>query len=168
MPRWPQIDDMLMMLPPRCSMRAGRSARVVVKVPRTLIDIRRSNSSSVTSVVLRAPMFIPALLTRMSTRPYSRSTAEASSFADAESRTSRWTPSESVGSSSARFSAAVRSMSAITMFAPSSLSFCAQARPMPLAPPVTTATLPSRSDTSVSFRRRWAEFMGAVLGRRVR
>src|SRR5690242_3559319 len=163
-PRCPTIEDMLMMRPLRCSMSGGRKARVVRKTPRELIDSTWSYSSSVMSTVARGPMFMPALLTRTSTRPHPRRVVATRFWADPESRTSWRTAIEPSPNSTARFSASCRSMSASTSRAPAALSACAQARPIPRAPPVTTATLPSRSRmcrllrSSLRQSQRWGRF----------
>jgi hypothetical protein len=95
----------------------------------------------------------PALLHRMWHAPYDANTRSASASTASRFETSVTTLCTSAPrarSSLAVLSSARASTSAITTFIPSPTNAPASARPMPLAPPVTTATCPlnSRIDTS--------------------
>src|SRR5581483_2741192 len=133
-----------MMLPPRpeAYMR-GRQARVVRKAPSRWIassffHSANGNSSSGWTI------WMPALLTRMSTPPNASATAAMPASTAASLVTSiatliAWTPR--LRSSPATASAASLLRSAIATFAPAWLYASAMALPIPLAAPVTTATL---------------------------
>src|SRR2546422_1083128 len=80
--------------------------------------------------------------------PWAANTRSASAFTDSRCDTSVTTPSTSAPrarSSPAVCSSACASTSASTSFMPSPANAPASARPMPLAPPVTTATRPLNS-----------------------
>src|SRR5688500_12535220 len=85
---------------------------------------------------------IPALLTRMSIGPRRRSTSSRKAVKPARSVTSSPSPTTASPSSAAVRSAASRSTSPIATRAPLAISASVIARPMPRAPPVTTAVLP--------------------------
>src|SRR5262245_134428 len=91
----------------------------------------------------------PALLQSTCTLPCFATTASASACTDSERVTSQTTPETSArlarASSAALFSSAAASTSASTTFMPARASRAPSARPMPDAPPVTTATLPAKS-----------------------
>src|SRR5207237_6831126 len=102
-----------------------------------------SSATSSAAVSLRA---MPALLTRMSIRPCSRTIASATALTRAESRTSRTT------------SAPERSP--VITRAPASVSASAAARPMPWAAPVAKAARPSSRSLS--------RYMGRSSGKEAR
>src|SRR5712692_3505151 len=89
----------------------------------------------------------PALFTRISSGPSSRSTVSTAAIALSRlvtsSRTARASPPPAL-ISSAVFAATASWISAIATFAPSSARRVAIARPIPCAAPVTIATLPLR------------------------
>jgi len=87
----------------------------------------------------------PALFTTMSTRPKLAITAAASARTLSGSETSTLIPVAPIDAAVA--SSAWRSMSAITTVACSAISCSAMPRPIPAAPPVTTATAPAISVT---------------------
>ena len=82
----------------------------------------------------------PALLHRMWQAPWVSKTWSARDLTDAGSETSHTIPVTSPPSSSVAAFRAGSSTSAITTFMPSPRKALARALPMPLAPPVTTAT----------------------------
>src|SRR5262249_22307096 len=92
------------------------------------------------------PLVTPALLKRRLHAPYLSNTCCASASTESKSLTSVATPSTSPRfRSSPTVSARTGcSMSAMTTRAPSSSRASTMPRPMPLAPPVTTATLPAK------------------------
>src|SRR3954452_7623108 len=101
-----------------------------------------SSSSSIT------PIATPAFAQKRSTGPNASSARAIIASVWAWSETSAPKPAARSPSSPATASAASPSRSATsTPRAPSSTNFHASARPMPPAPPVTTATLPSSSMT---------------------
>src|SRR5215216_7204079 len=85
---------------------------------------------------------IPALLTRTSIGPRRRSTSSRKALKPARSVTSSPNPTTASPSSAAVRSAASRSTSPIATRTPLAIRASVIARPMPLAPPVTTAVLP--------------------------
>ena len=113
-------------------------------MPRKLIAITLSQRSGVDSTNGISTSH-PALFTRMSIGPSSRSTRSAAAIASSSLVTSRATAI--ADAPAARISAAACSaesnwISARATFAPSSASREAIARPIPCAAPVTIATLP--------------------------
>ena len=84
---------------------------------------------------------MPALLNAMSTEPYVSAAVSNSASTASWSETS--TGTNSPPRSSATDLPVAGSMSPTTMVAPSACIRLAAARPIPLAPPVMTATLPA-------------------------
>src|SRR5262245_19777478 len=118
----------------------------------------RSQSSSVLFVNgMPGGAAMPALLTRMSILPSTSRVRSIIVFTSAELVTSVFIASTlrpSVFTSSAVFSAFSTWMSGIAMSAPSRASASTMPRPIPLPPPVTTATLPaSRMETPSIYNR---------------
>src|SRR5438552_712110 len=91
---------------------------------------------------------MPALLTRMSAPPASRSTSRNRLFTASCERTSQASPTARPPTSRAAAAAAVAPRAVRTTVAPSAFSASTMPRPMPRFPPVTTATLPSRKPTA--------------------
>lgn len=134
-------------------------------VPATVRAAKRFNSNKflhasreVSSSVPPSPM-VPALLTRMSTRPNSpmvSSTSLSRSAASVKSATpasalAPFAPRSSSSAAACRTSSSLREQ--IHTWAPSSIKASEMPRPTPLLPPVTRATLPlSASSTVDSFR----------------
>ena len=122
------------------------------KSPRRLVSMIRSQSASVTSSAdLRT--ITAALLTRISIFPKSPITRETSAATDDISLTSvgtatAFSPSFCRDSAACCPSAARRL--AMTTAAPAAASPRAMARPIPWLPPVTMATFPERSKSSIS------------------
>ncbi len=142
--RWPAIDAVLTMWPlPRSSM-AGRNAFTPWITPQRLTPSVHSQSAR-SIAEIDAPPATPALFITTSAGPQADVQASRSPSTDAHSATSHGTASTSPPA--AAMAAAVSSsggcsMSATTTLIPSAANACATARPIPLAPPVTTATLP--------------------------
>ena len=117
-------------------------------VPVRLVSITRDQSASSTSSV--GPFcVIPAAFTRMSTLPNWASTASCSACTCARSATSLTTrsvrrPSPSISAATASTAEDRRELA--TTSAPASANPSAIAWPSPVVPPVTTATLPLKSN----------------------
>src|ERR1700733_3888719 len=132
-----------MMLPLRCWYICRSAARVVRKAPSRWMASSRFQSANGSSSS-GATIWIPALLTRTSIRPKAETAAAMPDSTSDSLVTSiatammRW-PDPS--SCSAVACAAVAFRSAITTLAPAAANVRAISLPMPLAAPVTTATL---------------------------
>ena len=123
----------------------------------------RGVNSSSGAILNVSPHVAPALFTRMSTRPNASATCAAIPCTCSESRTSASTPSDlrpsasiscTTGSTgrwmrSVPPATASGSRATIATSAPCSASVSAIPRPMPWLPPVTTATLPVRSNFGI-------------------
>src|SRR6266481_1289259 len=116
MTRSPTLEPIMMMRPPL--FMCFRAACVATKVPRTLMSIRRSNSSSVVSSNVFGTA-VPALFTRTSSRPNVATVFSTEAAA------------------SAPF------VYVMATFAPSAARRLAIAAPMPRDPPVMSAIFPS-------------------------
>src|SRR2546425_1248404 len=144
---------MLMTFPPPALFIAGYAAREHRKAEVRLVSRTRRHSSRVRSWT-GFRMLVPALLTRMSRRPSRSMVAFVIASTDASLVTSTSMaiavpPCRSISVAAARdFS---RFRAATTIWAPAAASPCAIPRPMPPFPPVTTATLPFRSNTGASL-----------------
>jgi hypothetical protein len=98
---------------------------------------------------------MPALLTQMSMVPSSSTVRDANATMDSSSATSRPPPVTCMPRAeraSAEATASFSSRSPIITAAPASASLVAAARPMPFAPPVTTATRPDSETRSAMLR----------------
>src|SRR5688572_2568551 len=124
---------------PDASMR-GTNDWMPCATPRTLTPNTHSQSDGSVSQTSRLGTPTPALLHRMWQAPCVANTRSASADTEAGSDTSVTTPVTLPPSSWTAFSSAGCSTSAITTFMPSPTKALASALPMPLAPPVTTAT----------------------------
>ena len=146
LPRRLQIDPVITIAPPEpwaayCR-KALRSPR---NVPRRLTAITRSKSSAESSSNGASEPGMPALSTCRSIRPKRSTIASAQSSTSASSEMSTVTGNAWSPNSSASSRARWPSRSAIATWAPPSASWRTVAEPMPPAPPVTSATLPSKS-----------------------
>src|SRR5438445_5877436 len=154
----PAIEAMLTMRPAFRSMKCGVIALHVRKTDFVLTAKVRSQSSSVLFVngIPGGPA-APALLTRMSILPNDsrvRSTIVLTSAALVTSVFMARTLRPSPLTSPATFSAFSTWMSGMAMSAPSRAIASTMPRPIPLPPPVTTATLPaSRMETPSIYSR---------------
>src|SRR5262245_46232761 len=132
--------------PQRASTMSGRKARVQRKVPRRFTASIRSHTSSL--IWRRGTKFaMPASLTRMCTRPSSVCTRPAAAWTLGALATSVATAiarRPSLRTSSATATAPGSSRSRIATSAPSRARRRQMLRPIPDAPPVTTAFLPAR------------------------
>src|SRR6185312_9227586 len=151
----PAIDAVLMMLPPRpCAFMRAAPCLMPRNTPRTSTAKVKSHSSTVVSPMGPKAPPTPALLNTQSSPP-KRSTARATSAATSRS-------AETSTRSGARRSAVPRARASATVSArlasltspmatraPSRRKVSALARPMPLPPPVTRATLPSSRPLTV-------------------
>ena len=136
----------LMIRPPPTLRISGMDARIRRTAPQTLSSKSSSQSSSLTSSNPLA-MDVPALLTRISTRPYRSTAVLTTRAAVALSVTSAergsTSPSVAVRISFAAASRTSCRRATIITFAPSPAMRWAAAFPIPSLPPVTMATLPS-------------------------
>ena len=139
----PDMEDVLTMEPPPARRISGMAALVPRKTPLALMSITRSHSSTVVSS--RVPLdSTPALFTRISSLP-KRLTAVATASCHAaslvtSSGTKTHSPPDSLISASVRRPSYSR-MSPMTTLAPSLANNFASAAPIPLAPPLISATL---------------------------
>src|SRR5712691_9278039 len=150
----PAMDAMLMIRPALRSMKYGAIALHVRNTDFVLTAKARSQSSSVLFVNgMPGVDPAPALLTRMSIFPSVSRVRSIMALTSAELVTSAFiatTLRPSALTSPATFSAFSTWMSGIAMSAPSRAIASRMPRPMPLPPPVTTATLPA-SRMPISF-----------------
>ena len=147
LPLRPMTDEMLMMDPARCFIIFRANALVIKNTLFRLTDSTRSQSSSFI-LISSVSRVIPALLTRISSRPSSPITFLERPVTVSESDTSATiaiTTAPEADSSSRVFSSASPSRSQITTLAPSSCKAAAMDLPIPRAAPVTSAVFPSRS-----------------------
>src|SRR3981189_3613295 len=110
------------------------------------------SSSAYSSGCLR--MLVPALLTRISSRPNFFTAALISARHDSAVVTSTATASALAPAAASFLTAAAlfaSSRPAMTIAAPASARPCAMPKPMPPLPPVTTATRPLRSKSAISI-----------------
>src|SRR5208282_4489253 len=112
------------------------------------VSITRSQSPALKFNAL-PKIAIPALLTRIDTGPSLRSTSSIAGRRSSRRVTSSWiavagTPALASSSTTARFFSSLRAR--IATAAPASARPSATPRPIPPLPPVTTATLPLRSN----------------------
>src|SRR5215475_10300312 len=125
----------------------GTTARQQLNVPLRLTSSTSSQASGGYSQVRTLGPAIPALLTRMST--LSNAASVASRARSTASSTVTSTAKASIRprafSSTAALSESLASRSQMAIAAPESRNRSAMARPIPCAPPVTTATRPERS-----------------------
>src|SRR4051794_13901149 len=145
----PSPEDVLTITPssPPAIIR-GTNVRIPFATPNTLTPKHhRQSFASCSHGSPPPPEVTPALLNSRWHAPWRSYTASASASTDAGSETSVWTPLTSPRSASSVtvvWSTGV-STSAITTLAPASSNACTMPRPMPDAPPVTTATFPFTS-----------------------
>ncbi len=123
----------------------GMTARLQWKTPWQLTANTRPHSASETSTVWSESPPIPAEQTRTSSRPSSTSTRATASSTCCERVTSAAMASAPLPSSSAVAPASSAFRSRIATRAPPARSRSAAARPIPRAPPVTSATRPEKS-----------------------
>src|SRR5713101_1027126 len=143
--RRPLYETAFTMWPEPRSVMCGRNAVLVRTAPRRLVSSIQAQSL----LEIRSSLpcrRTPAALSTMSTLPIALIASRASERTDASLRTSVDSAIADSLVPSLRISAMVRSIrgvskSAITMFAPCLAMALATARPTPLPPPVTTATL---------------------------
>ena len=147
------MEAVLTTWPSPCSISSGTKVETPWITPHWLTPMIQRQSSSENSQ-MGPPVPMPALLWTRCTAPKRSSARSRSSRTEAASDTSVTTPMASapcpVSSPSASLSGP-SSMSAMTIFIPSAAAFSATARPMPLAPPVITATFPCRSSMGSSL-----------------
>src|SRR5918996_1579504 len=147
--RIPAADAVLTTCPSPCSIIRGTNERMPWATPSRLTStIQRQRSAG--TVHASPPMPTPALLHSTCAVPNRSNVAAASASTADGSRTSVTTAATSSAPNwsaraSVALSSAARSTSATTTRIPSRAKRWASAKPMPDAPPVTTATLPSRS-----------------------
>ncbi len=143
----PAIDAMWTILPQRRATMPGTNACAQRNGPVAFTAKSRFHSSSPTRAS-GAELAMPALDTRMSTVPKRAPAAACRRAIESASETSQGTASAlapvwRISSATASISSALRA--ATITRAPASASSRAVAAPMPRPPPVTSATLPSRS-----------------------
>src|SRR5512141_147215 len=153
-PTAPKIEEMWMTFPRFCRIKWGATACATRKYPFRFVSRTRSHSSSDRSrVVLRT--FTPALFTRTSIFPKDATTASTACPTLSRRRTSignasARTPSASAAARVSRSPPASRAHSARSH--PAFASPTAIARPSPFEAPVTSATLPDRSNRSHAIK----------------
>src|SRR5215207_9431172 len=141
----PATDAVFTMWPPSAlRSRWGRKAWTPWMTPHRLTSTTHFQSFSVRSL-MRPPPPTPALLHTRWTAPNRSMVAAARAATLSASATSVRTPT--TPSSSAVAASGASSMSAMTTCMPSSTHRAAKPRPIPDAPPVTTATLPCSCST---------------------
>ena len=142
----PSPDDALTIEPPPVRSIALISSCTHIHAPRTLMSMTDSNCSSLCSANGCIPPGMPALLNAQSRRPW-RSVASATSATTSSRRvTSVASHAASPPASETSLAVSASASSArspSTTFAPSRANVSAEARPIPPAAPVITATLPS-------------------------
>jgi hypothetical protein len=137
-----------MIRPPPRSRMGPTTALAARKLPITLTSstLRQSSASRSSNGPRVRPAKMPALLTRISTPPNECPVALTASASSGSEVTSATTPSASPPSFSTSATVAPGSdRSATTTLAPAAASPTQIARPMPMAPPVTSATEPASS-----------------------
>ncbi len=107
---------------------------------------------------------MPALFTRIPTAPNSRDARSMTACHCASSATSREAKRAGSPSSAASAFPSLSRRSAITTVAPSATNRRAIEAPMPRAPPVTTATLPSSFPTTLTPSARGYRFHSNAAG----
>src|SRR5262245_49430228 len=125
----------------------GTTARQQLNVPLRLTSSTSSQASGGYSQVRTLGPAIPALLTRMSMPSNAASVASRarSTASSTVTSTAKASIRPRAFSSTAALSESLASRSQMAIAAPESRNRCAMARPIPCAPPVTTATRPERS-----------------------
>ena len=143
-----------MIEPPPPAIIAGTPYLHPNATPFTLIaSVRSQTAASVESTEPSLPSMTPALLYRTSSLPNRATAASTIASASASLETSAWTyaaspPSEEI--SAATESPVSSATSVSTTLAPSDANSLDATMPMPLAPPVISATFPSRRIRSPS------------------
>ena len=148
----PSMLDVLITTPgsPDAIMR-GTNDSMPLATPKTLTEKHQVQSLGSCSQGRPPPPDVtPALLKRRWQAPSRAKTSSASASTDSAEETSVTTPRTlpTSASSLTATSSTGSSTSAMTTRAPSSSSASVMPRPMPAAPPVTTATLPFRSSNA--------------------
>ena len=136
------MEETLMIRPDRCLSKARANARVNRNAPFKFVSRTVSQSASLRRMT-NPSRVIPALFTRMSTRPVSARILPPVSATALESATSSACAHAlrpSARTSPATFSAFSAVRETQTMSAPAAANFSAIARPIPRPAPVTTAT----------------------------
>src|SRR5688572_62 len=141
-------DDMLMIEPPPRARIRGTAYLMHSSVPRTLIAIVWSHAAMSMSAARATGPVTPALFTRMSGPPPAVSNCANSAATDDSSLTSAVTALAPI--SAATRESRVPSRPAITTCAPAATKRRAIAAPMPVPPPVTSATRPSSARSCVT------------------
>src|SRR4051794_39168022 len=140
------MDAVFTMCPKFCSTMRGTNVEQPWITPKRFTPSTQSQSSG--GAVATVPPATPALLQTMCTAPNSSSVRSASACTSPGAETSVGTPitwAPSAARSATVAASTGSSMSASTSWTPSAASRWAMARPMPLAPPVITATRPAKS-----------------------
>ena len=142
----PSPDEVFITKPssPEAIMR-GTKACTPWATPCTLTPCTHWKSEGSVSQRSRFGAETPALLQRMWQAPWVANTVSARACTDSNFDTSQTTPVTPAPSSCVAAASAFASTSAITTFMPSPRKAFARALPIPLAPPVTTATRPLNS-----------------------
>src|SRR6476660_3592601 len=171
----PATDAVFTTYPCDCCIRIGTNARNPWMTPHRLTPRTHSHVASGASHE-RPPAPTPALLHATWIAPKRSTAASASACTCAPSETSVTRPSTCAPDASSFATASASagaSMSPRTTFMPSAAKADASEKPIPLAPPVTTATRPSNSRTSVAVHvgfegtlHRHAEGRRLLLGQR--
>ena len=139
----PATLAVLRMLPERCRFMTGAACLMPRKTPlSSTSNVMSYSSTLVLSIGPSAPPK-PALLKRQSSRPQRATAVSTAASTSVSSVTLTCANAPSAPSSRASSCPLSSCMSAITTRAPSTANRRTVAAPIPLAPPVTSATLPS-------------------------
>src|SRR5713101_3933700 len=141
-PTKPETDEMFTMAPRPAFSMSGMACFIPRKTPLALTSMSRSHADTLKVSGSKVPL-MPALFTRMSSLPKLDRVAAIASCQAASLVTSRRTNRPASPRPSATFRPSASSTSATTTLAPSLAKMLTSLCPMPRAPPVTSATLPS-------------------------
>jgi hypothetical protein len=140
----PAVEPILMITPDFCLRMSGTTACANRKIDLTFTAMSRSNSVSSTSSMGRRTWLMPALLTRMSTRPNASTIDFTAASTSVRWETSQRTAIALLLIEAAASPAAFSLMSTTATRAPSRAKVAAMPLPKPDPAPVTSATLLSR------------------------
>mmetsp|Transcript_131703 Transcript_131703/g.328421 ORF Transcript_131703/g.328421 Transcript_131703/m.328421 type:complete len:221 (+) Transcript_131703:642-1304(+) len=149
----PTTEEMLMILPQRFLVIPFSTALVTRNTELRFVLMTASQASSFMRII-NVSFVMPALLTKMSTPPYSPSMALSTAATLSGSTTSSFmpVPFKSPPKRAAMASAPLSDVAVPTTVAPAFAKRSAMAAPMPREAPVTNATLPVKSKSTVAER----------------
>src|SRR5437867_2972926 len=144
-PTNPEIDEMLTMAPPPACRMAGTACFIPRKTPLAFTSMRVSQAAELSVSGSNVPL-MPALLTRTWSLPKLTTVVAMASRQSASRVTSSFTKhacAPVLAMSAATWDPSASRRSPTTTFAPSLAKIVASLRPIPLAPPVMSATFPA-------------------------